>query len=75
MQKVNCLPVEAPLALSYKRWGLCNFMKSGNLEFMLPFVGGGSPTYRTNRLARLKASVVRKAPSLLDNLKTYPKRI
>ena len=45
MQKVNCLPIEAPLARSYKRWGFCIFFKSSNLECMVPFVGGRSPTY------------------------------
>ena len=32
MQKVNCLLVEAPLALSYKPWGFCSFVKSCNLS-------------------------------------------
>ena len=45
MQKVNCLPIEAPLARIYKRWGFCIFVKSSNLQFMLPFVGLCSRTY------------------------------
>ena len=38
MQNVNCLPMEAPLARSYKRWGFCIFVKISNLQFMVPFV-------------------------------------
>ena len=44
MQKVNSLPVEAPLAQTSMRWGFCSFVKTGNFEFMLPFVRGRSPT-------------------------------
>ena len=30
MQRVNCLPIEAPLVRIYKRWGFCIFVKSSN---------------------------------------------
>ena len=58
MQKVNSLPVEAPLARTSMRWGFCSVVKTVHFEFMHPFVGGRSPAYRgvgTNRWALLKA--------------------
>ena len=45
MQKVNCLPIAVPLARIYKHWGFCIFVKSSNLQFMVPFVGLRSRTY------------------------------
>ena len=56
-QKVNCLPIEAPLARIYKRSGFCIFVKSSNSQFTPLFVGLRSRTYcwvGTNLLALFK---------------------
>ena len=40
------VPLEATLVKIFMRWRFCSVDGNGSFEFLRPFVGGHSPTYR-----------------------------